>query len=78
LDIAAYVTTIIAILLHSIPWIALVVFVTIPRARDQLRIVTRESDPKKLNLGLFRSIQLHMEFGLLLIAAFLLAALFGW
>jgi 1,4-dihydroxy-2-naphthoate octaprenyltransferase len=77
LDIAAYVTTIIAILLHSIPWIALVVFVTIPRARDQLRIVTRESDPKKLNLGLFRSIQLHMEFGLLLIAAFLLAALFG-
>ena len=78
LDIAAYVTTIIAILLHSIPWIALVVFVTIPRARDQLRIVTRESDPKKLNLGLFRSIQLHMEFGLLMIAAFLVAALFGW
>jgi hypothetical protein len=44
----------------------------------QIRIMTRESDPKKLNLGLFRSIQLHMEFGLLMIAAFLTAAFTGW
>jgi hypothetical protein len=40
--------------------------------------MTRESNPKKLNLGLFRSIQLHMEFGLLMIAAFLIAAFAGW
>jgi hypothetical protein len=40
--------------------------------------VTRSDDPKKLNLGLFRSIQLHMEFGLLMIAAFLVAAFFKW
>jgi 1,4-dihydroxy-2-naphthoate polyprenyltransferase len=78
LDVAAYATTIIAIVLHAIPWIALAVFVTIPRALDQIRIMTRESDPKKLNLGLFRSIQLHMEFGLLMIAAFLVAAFAGW
>src|ERR1700719_2378737 len=78
LDVAAYVTTIVAIILHAIPWVALAVFITIPRALDQIRIMTRESDPNKLNLGLFRSIQLHMEFGLLMIAAFLAAAFTGW
>src|SRR5580704_18752517 len=78
LDVAAYVTTIVAIIEHAIPWIALAVFITIPRALDQIRIMTRESDPRKLNLGLFRSIQLHMEFGLLMIAAFLIAAFAGW
>jgi hypothetical protein len=40
--------------------------------------MTRESDPRKLNLGLFRSIQLHMEFGLIMIASFLIAAFAGW
>jgi len=78
LDVAAYVATIVAIISHAIPWIALVVLVTIPRALDQIRIMTRENEPKKLNLGLFRSIQLHMEFGLLMIAAFLVAAFAGW
>jgi 1,4-dihydroxy-2-naphthoate polyprenyltransferase len=78
LDVAAYLTTIVGVLMHAIPWIALAVFITIPRALDQIRIMTRESDPKKLNLGLFRSIQLHMEFGLLMIAAFLIAAFAGW
>jgi 1,4-dihydroxy-2-naphthoate octaprenyltransferase len=78
LDAAAYLTTIFAIIEHAIPWIALAVFITIPRALDQIRIMTRESDPKRLNLGLFRSIQLHMEFGLLMIAAFLVAAFVGW
>jgi len=78
LDVAAYAATVLAVLLHAIPWIALAVFITIPRALDQIRIVTRENDPKLLNLGLFRSIQLHMEFGLLMIAAFLVAAFAGW
>ena len=78
LDVAAYATTLIAILAHTIPWIALIVFITVPRALDQIRIVMRESEPKKLNLALFRSVQLHMEFGLLMIAAFLVAALMRW
>ena len=78
LDVAAYLTTIVGVLMHAIPWIALAVFITIPRALDQIRIMTRETDPRKLNLGLFRSIQLHMEFGLLMIAAFLIAAFAGW
>ena len=78
LDVAAYVTVIVGVLARAIPWIALVVFIAIPRALDQIRIITRENDRKKLNLGLFRSVQLHMEFGLLMIAAFLVAAFFGW
>jgi 1,4-dihydroxy-2-naphthoate polyprenyltransferase len=78
LDVAAYATTLVAVLAHTIPWIALIVFITVPRALDQIRIVMRESEPKKLNLALFRSVQLHMEFGLLMIAAFLVAALLRW
>lgn len=78
LDVAAYATTVVAVLTHKLPWIALMVFVTVPRAIDQLRIVMRESEPKKLNLALFRSVQLHMEFGLLMIAAFLIAAFMHW
>jgi 1,4-dihydroxy-2-naphthoate polyprenyltransferase len=78
LDVAAYVTAIGAVFARAIPWTTLIVVVTIPRALDQIRIMTRENEPKKLNLGLFRSIQLHMEFGLLMIAAFLVAAFVGW
>jgi 1,4-dihydroxy-2-naphthoate octaprenyltransferase len=78
LDAAAYLATVVAVVSHAIPWIALAAFITIPRALDQIRIMTRENEPKKLNLGLFRSIQLHMEFGLLMIAAFLVAAFAGW
>jgi len=69
---------IVAVLTRTLPWIALAVFITIPRALDQLRIVFRETDPKKLNLALFRSVQLHMEFGLLMIVAFLIAAFMDW
>lgn len=78
IDVAAYVTTLGAVLAHKTPWIALIVFITMPRALDQIRIVMRESAPKKLNLALFRSVQLHMEFGLLMIAAFLIAAFMRW
>ncbi len=78
LDIAAFATTIIAIVAHSIPWTAMLVFLTLPRALDQVRIVMRENEPRKLNLALMRSVQLHMEFGLLMIVAFVLAAFAGW
>jgi 1,4-dihydroxy-2-naphthoate polyprenyltransferase len=78
LDLLAYATALIAILARSLPWTALLVFLTIPRARDQLRIVRAETDSKKLNLALMRSVQLHMEFGILMIIAFVLAAIFKW
>ena len=52
--------------------------ITLPRARDQIRIVRSTTDAKKLNLALMRSVQLHMEFGILMIIAFVAAAIFKW
>ncbi|HUO03623.1 MAG TPA: 1,4-dihydroxy-2-naphthoate octaprenyltransferase [Candidatus Binataceae bacterium] len=77
LDIAAYAATFGAALAHALPWTTIAAIVTVPRAIDQVRIAMRETEPKRLNRALMRSVQLHMEFGLLMTAAFLLAALFG-
>ncbi len=78
LDGLAALSTIAAMIAGAIPWIGLIAFAAVPRAINQLKIVMRESAPKKLNLALFRSIQLHMEYGLLMIVAFLVAAFFHW
>ncbi len=76
LDVLAYATTSAAIAARAMPWTAVLVLLTLPRARDQITLVMRETEPRKLNLALFRSVQLHMEFGLLMIAAYLIAAFF--
>ena len=78
LDVLAYGTMLIAVLARTLPWTALLVLVTIPRARDQIRIVRSETEAKKLNLALMRSVQLHMEFGILMIITFVAAAIFKW
>ena len=78
LDILAFATTLSAIGLRAMPLTALISLIAIPRARDQLRIVYSTSDPKKLNLALLRSVQLHMEFGLLMTIAYLGAAALRW
>jgi 1,4-dihydroxy-2-naphthoate octaprenyltransferase len=78
LDVLAYATTLLAVIARTLPWTALLVVITLPRARDQLRIVRTTTEPKKLNLALLRSVQLHMEFGILLIIAFVAAAIFRW
>ncbi|HEY6395409.1 MAG TPA: 1,4-dihydroxy-2-naphthoate octaprenyltransferase, partial [Candidatus Binataceae bacterium] len=78
LDVAAYATTLIGMTVHAIPWIGLLSLLSVARARDQIRIVMRETEARKLNLALLRSVQLHMEFGLLMIVAFLIATFFRW
>lgn len=78
LDILAYATTIVAVLVRALPWTVLVVLLTAARARDQIGIVSRETEPKKLNLALLRSVQLHLEFGILMILALVVAAIFKW
>jgi len=78
LDVLAYLTMDIAMAAGAIPWIGMIGFLSLPRAVSQIRIVMRETDPKKLNLALLRSVQLHMEYGLLMIVAFLIAAFFRW
>jgi 1,4-dihydroxy-2-naphthoate octaprenyltransferase len=77
LDVLAYATTLAAIVvLRAMPWTALLVILALPRAWDQVRLMMRETEPRKLNLALFKSVQLHMEFGLLMIAAYLIASIF--
>ena len=76
LDVLAYATTLLAIVAGAIPWIGLIAFLTVPRAISQIKIVMRETAAKKLNLALMRSVQLHLEYGLLMIVAFLAAAFF--
>jgi 1,4-dihydroxy-2-naphthoate octaprenyltransferase len=78
LDVAAFATTIGAVALGALPWATLVVLLALPRALDQIRIVMRETEPRRLNRALLRSVQLHMEFGFLMFVAFLVAALAGW
>ena len=68
----------IAALLGAMPLLTLVVFLSAPRAFAEIRILKRETDGRKLNTALQRSAQLHMEFGLLLVAAYLVSALLGW
>lgn len=78
LNLAAFATVVVAVWLRALPWITLITLLAVRRALDQLRIVFRETAPQKLNLALFRAVQLHLEFGVLMIIAFLLAMAFGW
>lgn len=78
LDALAYLTTLGAIAAGIIPWTGVIAFLSVPRAVGQIRIVMRETSAKKLNLALMRSVQLHMEYGLLMIVAFLSAAFLRW
>jgi 1,4-dihydroxy-2-naphthoate polyprenyltransferase len=77
LDAIAYATTVVAAALAALPWTVLVTILALPRAIDELRTVFRESEPRRLNRALLRAVQLHMEFGLLMIAAFLISLLIG-
>ena len=77
-DVLAYATSLLAMIVGAIPWTGLLALVSVPRAISQLRIVMHETEPKQLNVALFRSVQLHMEYGLLMIVAFLVATFFKW
>jgi 1,4-dihydroxy-2-naphthoate octaprenyltransferase len=78
LDAGAYALTVVGALVGALPWTVLLTFVTMGRARDELRIVFNEDDPKKLNVALLRSAQLHLEFGIVLFVAILLGWVLGW
>jgi 1,4-dihydroxy-2-naphthoate octaprenyltransferase len=77
LDVAAYASAVVGAAAGILPWTVLIVLVTIPRARHELQIVFRETESRRLNVALFRAVQLHMEFGLLMIVAFALARAIG-
>jgi 1,4-dihydroxy-2-naphthoate octaprenyltransferase len=73
INIAAYTVTAGAAALHWLPWTVLATLLTVPRAVLQTRIVATEDSPERLNQAWFRGVQLHMEFGILMILGLLAA-----
>jgi 1,4-dihydroxy-2-naphthoate octaprenyltransferase len=76
-DMAAYAAVLIGVALRLLPWPALAVLVTLPRAIDQVRLVSGDANAEMHNRAMTRSGQLQFEFGLLLVAAFIVSYLFG-
>ncbi len=62
----AYVTLVLGVAVGALPWPALIALVTAPAAAPIVRICAEGGNPKRLNLALMRSAQLHMRFGAVL------------
>jgi len=76
-DAGAFVAVTIGVIVHVLPVFALLVWFTVPRAISEIRILVRERDWGVLNLALKRSAQLHFEFLMLLMAAYLITMAMG-
>lgn len=77
-DMGAYIATIAGVIARVLPWPALAVVITAPRAGDQIRGVAPGADAESHNRAMNRSGQLQFELGLILVIAFILGRLFGW
>jgi 1,4-dihydroxy-2-naphthoate polyprenyltransferase len=77
-DLGAYIATIAGVIARVLPWPALAVVITAPRAIDQIRLVSGSADAESHNRAMNRSGQLQFELGLVLVIAFILGRLFGW
>ncbi|MBV8773988.1 MAG: 1,4-dihydroxy-2-naphthoate octaprenyltransferase [Deltaproteobacteria bacterium] len=77
-DAGAYLATLAGVVARVLPWPALAVVITVPRALDQLRLVSGDADAESHNRAMNRSGQLQFELGLILVIAFILGRLFGW
>jgi len=78
MDAIAYSAVVGPVVAGVLPWPTLLVLGSLPHALSQLRLVFRETDPKLVHRAWGRSIQLHMEFGGLLIAGLLISKLFRY
>ena len=65
--IGAYVALLVAAATEALPWPALIALVTIPFVRPIMKIIRAGGNPRKVNYALFRTVQLHMRFGALMI-----------
>ena len=77
-DLGAYLATIAGVFARLLPWPALAVLITVPRAVDQIRLVAPGADADSHNRAMNRSGQLQFELGLVLVVAFILGRVFGW
>ena len=65
---ATYVSLVVAWAVGALPWPALVALGTLPFVRPIVKVIRAGGNPKKLNLALFHTAQLHMRFGALMAA----------
>ena len=63
---AGYLALLIGVLVGAAPVTALVALLTLPAAWTALRLAATTAEPRRLNIVLFRTAQLHMRFGALL------------
>jgi 1,4-dihydroxy-2-naphthoate polyprenyltransferase len=77
-DTLTYVIVLASVLFRLIPWPSILVLATLPRAIDQVRLVSGDADAEAHNRAMARSGQLQFEFGLALVAAFVLSRFMGW
>lgn len=77
-DSMAYLIVLGCVFSRVVPWPAILVLLTLPRAIDQIRLVSGDADAEAHNRAMARSGQLQFEFGLALVVAFLLSHLLGW
>jgi len=77
-DLGAYLAAITGVIARVLPWPALAVVITAPRAIDQIRLVSGDADAESHNRAMNRSGQLQFELGLVLVVAFILGRVFGW
>ncbi|MGE0601439.1 MAG: 1,4-dihydroxy-2-naphthoate octaprenyltransferase [Dehalococcoidia bacterium] len=63
---ATYVALVVAWAVGALPWPALVALGTLPFVRPIVKVVRAGGNPKKLNMALFHTAQLHMRFGALM------------
>jgi 1,4-dihydroxy-2-naphthoate octaprenyltransferase len=77
-DLGAYLATIAGVIARVLPWPALAVIITAPRAIDQIRLISPGADAESHNRAMNRTGQLQFEVGLVLVIAFILGRVFGW
>ncbi len=63
---AVYVSLVLAWAVGALPWPALLALATLPFVRPIIQVIRAGGNPKKLNMALFHTAQLHMRFGALL------------
>lgn len=61
-----YVSLIVAAAVGAMPWPGLIALATAPLVRPIIQVIRAGGNPKKLNLALFKTAQLHMRFGAVL------------
>lgn len=73
-NVIAYLVLLLGVLGGDLPWLALLVLLTVGRAAAEVSILSNETEPDKLGTAVVHAAELHRDFGLLLAFALVLGA----